>query len=168
MLDHCRLFCNSTFESVMRREKLLWKKKWTKFMKASSFTKSPSTVHLYLFKLEYDVHALLSSVMYILSGENSTVYTISRRWWDQNTTQVANRLNRARATYVRLLHLPPCLLNFPQICIQVESLTQQDPQFIGLPDQNYGSADLDPDQKEIITDPQQWWLLRRKFMNFWE
>ncbi len=46
--------------------------------------------------------------MYILSGENSTaVFTISRRRWDQNTTQVANRLNRSRATYVRLLHLPP-------------------------------------------------------------
>ncbi len=28
-------------------------------------------------------------------------------WWDQNTTQVANRLDRARATYIRLLHLPP-------------------------------------------------------------
>ncbi len=67
-----------------------------------------SHIHLYLFKLGYDVHALLSSVMYILSGENSTaVFTISRRRWDQNTTQVANRLNRARATYVRLLHLPP-------------------------------------------------------------
>ncbi len=65
-------------------------------------------IHLYLFKLGYDVHALLSSVMYILSGENSTaVFPISRRRWDQNTTQVANRLNRARATYARLLHLPP-------------------------------------------------------------
>ena len=64
--------------------------------------------HLCLFKLGYDVHALLSSVMYILSGENSTaVFTISRRRWDQNTTQVANRLDRARATYVRLLHVPP-------------------------------------------------------------
>ncbi len=65
-------------------------------------------IHLHLFKLGYDVHPLLSSVMYILSGENSTaVFTISRRRWDQNTTQEANRLNRARATYVRLLHLPP-------------------------------------------------------------
>jgi hypothetical protein len=36
---------------------------------------------LCLFKLGYDVHALLSSVMYILSGENITaVYsTIGRR-----------------------------------------------------------------------------------------
>ncbi len=65
-------------------------------------------IHLYLFMLGYDVLALLSSVMYILSGENSTaVFTISRRRWDQNTTQVPYRLNRARATYVRLLHLPP-------------------------------------------------------------
>jgi len=64
--------------------------------------------HLCLFKLGYDVHALLSSVMYILSGENITaVYSTTRRRWDQNTTQVANRLNRARATYVRLLHVPP-------------------------------------------------------------
>ncbi len=64
--------------------------------------------HLYLFKLGYDVHALLSSVMYILSGENFTaMFTISRRRWDQNTKQVANRLERARATYVRLLHVPP-------------------------------------------------------------
>ncbi len=37
-------------------------------------------IHLCLFKLGYDVHARLSSVMYILSGENITaVYTISRR-----------------------------------------------------------------------------------------
>ncbi len=71
--------------------------------------------HLCLFKLGYDVHALLSSVMYILSGKKITaVYPMSRRWWDQNTTtQVANRLNRARATHVRLLHVPPCLPPFP-------------------------------------------------------
>ena len=72
-------------------------------MKASSYTNRH--IHLCLFKLGYDVHALLSSVMYILSG--AAVYTMSRRRWDQNTTQVDNRLNRARATYVRLLHLPP-------------------------------------------------------------
>ncbi len=67
-------------------------------------------IHLYLFKLGYDVHVLLSSVMYILSGKNITsMFTISRRRWDQNTTQVANRLDRARAPYVRLLHVPPCL-----------------------------------------------------------
>ncbi len=66
-------------------------------------------LHLYLFKLGYDVHVLLSSVMYILSGENITaMFTISRRRCDQNATQVANRLDRARATYVRLLHVPPC------------------------------------------------------------
>ncbi len=66
-------------------------------------------IHLCLSKLGYDVHALLSSVMYILSGENLTaVYSIIRRWWDQNTTQVANRLNLAQATYVWLLHLTPC------------------------------------------------------------
>ncbi len=48
-------------------------------------------IHLCLFKLGHDVHALLSSVMYILSGENTTaVYTISQHRWDQNTTQVAN------------------------------------------------------------------------------
>ncbi len=65
-------------------------------------------IHLNLFKIGYDVHVLLSSVMYILSGKNITaVFTISRRRWDQNPTQVANRLNRARATYVRLLHVPP-------------------------------------------------------------
>ncbi len=65
-------------------------------------------IHLYLFKLGSDVHVLLSIVMYILSGENITaVFTISQRRWDQNTTQVANRLNRARATYVPLLHVPP-------------------------------------------------------------
>ncbi len=71
-------------------------------------------IHLYLFKIGYDVHVLLSSVMYILSGKNITaVFTISRwRRWDQNTTQVANRLNRARATYVRLLHVPPWFISF--------------------------------------------------------
>ncbi len=90
----------------MRREKLLWKKKWTQFMKASSFTKWP--LNLCLFKQGYDVQVLLSSVMYILSGENITaVYTMSRRRWDQNTTQVANRLDWARAIYVWLLHLTP-------------------------------------------------------------
>jgi hypothetical protein len=46
--------------------------------------------------------------MYILFGKKITaVYPMSRRRWDQNTSQVANRLNRARATYVWLLHLPP-------------------------------------------------------------
>ncbi len=65
--------------------------------------------HLCLFKLGYDMHALLSSVMYILSGKKITaVYPMSRCRWDQNTSQVANRLNRARATYVWLLHVPPC------------------------------------------------------------
>ncbi len=67
-------------------------------------------IHLCLSKLGYDVHALLSSVMYILSGENLTaVYSIIRLRWDQNTTQVANRLNWAQATYVWLLHLTPCV-----------------------------------------------------------
>ncbi len=66
-------------------------------------------IHLCLFKQGYDVHALLSSVMHILSGENITaVYTMSRCRWDQNTTQVANRLDRARGIYVWLLHLTPC------------------------------------------------------------
>ncbi len=68
--------------------------------------------HLCLFKLGYDVHELISSVMYILSGKKITaVYPMSRRRWDQNTTQVANRLNRTRATYVRLLHVPPWTLH---------------------------------------------------------
>jgi hypothetical protein len=63
-------------------------------------------IHLCLFKLGYDVHALLSSVMYILSGEKITaVYSIIRRRRDQNTTQVANRLDWAEATYLRLLHI---------------------------------------------------------------
>ncbi len=44
--------------------------------------------------------------MYILSGVYITaVYTMSRRRWDQNTTQVDNRLDWAGATYVRLLHI---------------------------------------------------------------
>jgi hypothetical protein len=47
------------------------------------------------------MHALLSSVMYILSGEIlAGVYSTTRRQRDQNTTQVANRLDWARATYV--------------------------------------------------------------------
>ncbi len=62
----------------MRQEKLLSKNKLTQLMKDRSFTKSP-----YAFvplKLGCDVHALLSGVMYILSGENVTaVYTMSRR-----------------------------------------------------------------------------------------
>ncbi len=69
-------------------------------------------IHLCLFKLGCDVLALLSSVMYILSGKNITaVYPMSRRRWDQNTTQVDNRLNRARATYVRLLHISSMILS---------------------------------------------------------
>ncbi len=65
-------------------------------------------IYLCLFKQGYDVNVLLSSVMYILSGEYITaVYTMSRRRWDQNTTQVANRLDRTRAIYVWLLHLTP-------------------------------------------------------------
>ncbi len=64
--------------------------------------------HLCIFKLGYDVQALLSSIMYILSGKKITaVYPMSRRRWDQNTSQVANRLNWAGATYVRLLHVHP-------------------------------------------------------------
>ncbi len=68
-------------------------------------------IYLCLFKLGYYVHALLSSVMYILSGENiTTMYTMSRRRWDQNTTQVANRLQRAGTPYIRALHLPSLCL----------------------------------------------------------
>ncbi len=52
--------------------------------------------HLCLFKLGYDVHVLLSSVMYILSGKKITaVYPMSSEI-------------RARTTYVWLLHIPPC------------------------------------------------------------
>ncbi len=107
MEDHFRLFCNSTFESVLRREKVLWKKKWTQFMKASSFTKSPYT----FVPLQARIWRACTAVrvIYILSGENITaVYTMSRRRWDQNTTQVANRPYWARAIYVWLLHLTPC------------------------------------------------------------
>ncbi len=69
--------------------------------------------HLCLFKLGYDLYALLSSVMYILSGKKITaVYPMSRRRWDQNTTLVANRLNRARATYVWLLHISSMYLPY--------------------------------------------------------
>jgi hypothetical protein len=91
----------------MRRVKLLWKKKWTQFMKASNFTKSPYTFVPLQARI-WRVHVLLSSVMYIFSVENITaVFTISRRRWDQNATRVANRLDRARATYLWLLHVPP-------------------------------------------------------------
>ncbi len=66
--------------------------------------------HLCLFKLGYEVHALLSSIMYILSGKKITaVYPMSQRRWDQNTRQVDNRLDRARATYRRLLHISSML-----------------------------------------------------------
>ncbi len=75
-------------------------------------------IHLCLFKIGYDVHALLYSVMYILSGENITaVYTISRLHRYQNSWQVANRLDRAGATYVRLLHVPPWLIYLWEIYI---------------------------------------------------
>jgi hypothetical protein len=66
---------------------------------------SNRNIHLCLFKLGYDVHALLCTVMYILSGENITaVYTMSRLLRHENSWHVANRLDRAGATYVRLLH----------------------------------------------------------------
>jgi hypothetical protein len=75
-------------------------------------------IHLCLFKLGNDVHALLSSVMYIHSGENiSAVYSTTRRRWDQNTIQVDNRLDRAEATYVQLLHISSMVLNlWAQLC----------------------------------------------------
>jgi hypothetical protein len=41
MYDHFRPFSNSTFESFMRREKLLPKNKLTQLMRDSNFTKSP-------------------------------------------------------------------------------------------------------------------------------
>ncbi len=65
-------------------------------------------IHLCLFNLGYDVHALLSSVMYILSGENITaMYTMSRLLRHHNSWLVANRLNRAGDTYDLLLHVSP-------------------------------------------------------------
>ena len=46
------------------------------------------------------MHALLSSVMYILSGENAAgVYSTTQPVRDQNPTQVDNRL-RAGTLYV--------------------------------------------------------------------
>jgi hypothetical protein len=75
-------------------------------MKASSFTKSPYTFVPLQARIWHACTAIC--VMYILSGENITaVYTMSRRQWDQNTTQVANRLDWAWAIYVWLLHLTP-------------------------------------------------------------
>ncbi len=91
----------------MSREKLVWKKKRTQTTKASIFTNHQ--IHLCLFKLGYDMLALLSGVMYILSGENlAGVYSTTRRLRDQNTTQVDDRQGRAGTLYVWLLHLPPC------------------------------------------------------------
>ncbi len=67
-------------------------------------------IHLCLFKLEHDGLALLSGVMYILSGENlAGVYSTTRRLRDQNTTQVDNRQGRAGTLCIQLLHLPPWL-----------------------------------------------------------
>ena len=73
-------------------------------MKASKFNKSPYTFVPSQVRIWRACTAVC--VMYILSGENITaVYTMSRRRWDQNTTQVDNRLDWAGATYVRLLHI---------------------------------------------------------------
>ncbi len=81
-------------------------------------------IHLYLFKLGYYVHALLSSVMYILSGENITaVSSTIRRRGDQNITQVDNRLDRARATYVRLLHISSMVHTLTNIHIDFQPNT---------------------------------------------
>jgi hypothetical protein len=75
-------------------------------MKASSFTKSPYTFVPLQARIWRACTTIYSTVMYILSGENITaVFTISRRRWDQNTTQLGNRLDWARATYVWLLHI---------------------------------------------------------------
>ncbi len=86
--------------------------------------------HLCLFKLGYDVHVLLSSVIYILSGKKITaVYPMSRHRWDQNTSQVANRLNWAGATYVWLLHVPPW--KKARIRIQIKLFRMCNDQFCG-------------------------------------
>ncbi len=107
MEDHFRLFCNSTFESVMRKKNYCERRNEPCSWRSVALPNRHK--HLCLFKLGYDVYTLLSSVMYILSGKKITaMYPLSRRRWDQNTTQVANRLNRTRATYVWLLHVPPC------------------------------------------------------------
>ncbi len=77
-------------------------------MKASSFTKSPYTIVPLQARIWSGVYALLSSDIYILSGENwAVVYSTTRRLRDQNTTQVDDRQGRAGTLYVRLLHLPP-------------------------------------------------------------
>ncbi len=96
MEDHCRLFV-ITLLSQLWEEKNYCESR-NKLSSWRPVALPNRHIHLYLFKLGYDVHALLSSVLYILSGENITaVFTISRHRWDQNTTQVANRLDRARA-----------------------------------------------------------------------
>ncbi len=87
----------------MRREKLLWKK-WTQLMKASSFTKSPYTFVPLQARIWLACTCTLYSVMYILSSENITaVYSTTWRRWDQNTIQVANRLDRARTGSIRMI-----------------------------------------------------------------
>jgi hypothetical protein len=71
-------------------------------MKVSSFPNRH--IHLCLCKLGYEVLALLSSDIYILSVENlAGVYSTTQRLRDQNTTQVDNRQGRAGTLYVRFL-----------------------------------------------------------------
>ncbi len=115
MEDQCRLFCNSTFETVWEEKNYCERRNELSSWRPEALPNRH--IHLYLFKLGYGVYVLLSSVMYIFSGEKITaVFTISRCRWDQNTTQVANRLDRARATYVRLLHVPPCYFYSIPLC----------------------------------------------------
>ncbi len=60
--------------------------------------------------------------MYILSGENITaVYTMSRRQWGQNTTQVITGQTGPGATYVRLLHIPQYQFVYSGPCIDKQS-----------------------------------------------
>jgi hypothetical protein len=87
--------------------------------------------HLCLYKLGYEVLALLSSDIYILSGENlAGVYSTTRRRRDQNTTQVDSRQGRAGNLHVQeplllldVSTLPRPVLHFPCLPHRVLSCT---------------------------------------------
>ncbi len=84
----------------MSREKLFWKKNELRWLRPVVLPNRH--IHLCLFKLGYDVLALLSDVMYILSGENlAGVYSTTWRLRDQNTAQVDNRQGRAGTLCIR-------------------------------------------------------------------
>jgi hypothetical protein len=103
-----RFFCKSTFESVMRKENYCERR--NKLSSRKQVALPNPHIHLCLFKPGYDVLALLSSVMYILSGESiAGVYPMSHIVRHQNSWHVQNRLHRAGTLCVQLLHLPPWL-----------------------------------------------------------